>query len=382
MHYISVYNCLASWVYKYIRVYKTPCQNEGLFTQKAFLIPIFQCTTFLLFFYIKTLDWVCMTIALASCAVSRTRALRFLRRRVKLGPFTQNVKNVFQFHCATFILLFYINTLDWLVGHCACVLHLLPCLAHEHRVFKMQNFNFYTQCYSSISVPKQWTNQKTPEAGQAFVYSSKLATVLFGGNLVLHCAFLGGGIPVSMHILVAKMRSVWTTLTHCMSFFCWAQKKIFWRMLVTKQLMVAIDFHSIIFHTMEKACNGSQFGSYYGFLVTDQIIFRISKKKATYVTLLSIYYLRNTLKVIAHWVQHFFFLYSSSFPNKMLATDAKTQKIEPDPIFFFITTKASEAVCKCDWHNVRSDLFFNGQKFRTPCGMTFFSYQTDADIYI
>ncbi len=31
---------------------------------------------------------------------------------------------------------------------------------------------------SSKSVPKQWTNQKTPEAGQvwqAFVYSSKLA---------------------------------------------------------------------------------------------------------------------------------------------------------------------------------------------------------------
>ncbi len=111
--------------------------------------------------------------------------------------------------------------------------------------------------------------------------------------------------------------------------------------------MVAIDFHSIIFHTMEKACNGSQFGSYYGFLVTDQIIFRISKKKATYVTLLSIYYLRNTLKSL-HTECNIFFLYSSSFPNKMLATDAKTQKIEPDPIFFFITTKASEAVCKCD----------------------------------
>ncbi len=28
------------------------------------------------------------------------------------------------------------------------------------------------------------------------------------------------------------------------------------------------------------------------------------------------------------------FLYSSSFPIKMLVTDAKTQKIEPDPIFF------------------------------------------------
>ncbi len=32
--------------------------------------------------------------------------------------------------------------------------------------------------------------------------------------------------------------------TYSMSFFCWAQKKIFRRMLVTKQLTVAIDFHS------------------------------------------------------------------------------------------------------------------------------------------
>ncbi len=84
------------------------------------------------------------------------------------------------------------------------------CLAHEHCIFKMQNFNFYTQCYSSISVPKQWTNQKTPEAGQAFVYSSKLATVLFGGKLVLHF-YLFVFFPflsTASHILVAKMRSL------------------------------------------------------------------------------------------------------------------------------------------------------------------------------
>ncbi len=30
------------------------------------------------------------------------------------------------------------------------------------------------------------------------------------------------------------------------SFFCWTQKKVFWRMLVTKQLIVAIDFYSIL----------------------------------------------------------------------------------------------------------------------------------------
>ncbi len=32
-------------------------------------------------------------------------------------------------------------------------------------------------------------------------------------------------------------------------FFCWAQKNVFWRMLVTKQLLVAVDFFSL--HTME-----------------------------------------------------------------------------------------------------------------------------------
>lgn len=30
------------------------------------------------------------------------------------------------------------------------------------------------------------------------------------------------------------------------SFFCWTQKNIFWRMLVTEQCLVAIDLHSII----------------------------------------------------------------------------------------------------------------------------------------
>ncbi len=42
------------------------------------------------------------------------------------------------------------------------------------------------------------------------------------------------------------------------------------------------------------------------------------------------------LKVLAHWVRNFrmrfsVFSYSSSFPIKMHAMDAKRQKIEPDP---------------------------------------------------
>ncbi len=54
----------------------------------------------------------------------------------------------------------------------------------------------------------------------------------------------------------------------------------------------------------------------------------------------------------------------------MHATDAKTQKIEPDPKFFW-RTKISEAVCKRDRLNVRSYLIFNVRKFRTQCAETF-----------
>ncbi len=65
-----------------------------------------------------------------------------------------------------------------------------------------------------------------------------------------------------------------------------------------------------------------------------------------------------------------FHIYSPSIPIKMYATDVKTPIIEPDT-YFFEQTKVLEAVWKHDWHNVRSYLFFNVQKFRTPCAETF-----------
>ncbi len=40
------------------------------------------------------------------------------------------------------------------------------------------------------------------------------------------------------------------------------------------------------------------------------------------------------------------------------------KQLEPDPIFWG-DRKISEAVCKRDWHNVRSYLFFNVRTFRT-----------------
>ncbi len=74
------------------------------------------------------------------------------------------------------------------------------------------------------------------------------------------------------------------------------------------------------------------------------------------------------------------FSYCPSFPIKMHATDAKTQKIEPDPIFFW-RTEVSEAVCKRDWHNVRSYLFFNVRKFRTQCVETFTVNNSSVQVF-
>ncbi len=80
--------------------------------------------------------------------------------------------------------------------------------------------------------------------------------------------------------------------------------------------------------------------------------------------------LKTQSEIFACVFPFFFLPYSSTFPIKIHATDAKTQKIEPDPIFLW-WTKISGAVCKPDWHNVRSCLFFYMQKFRIQCAMTF-----------
>ncbi len=70
------------------------------------------------------------------------------------------------------------------------------------------------------------------------------------------------------------------------------------------------------------------------------------------------------LKVLAHWVRNFRmrFSYSSSFPIKMLATDAKTQKIKPGPFFYDWQTFPRQCVNVID--NVRSYPFFNVRTFR------------------
>ncbi len=45
-----------------------------------------------------------------------------------------------------------------------------------------------------------------------------------------------------------------------MSLFCWTQRKIFWRMWETEQFWGTIDFHSILFPTMEVNCSPKQPG--------------------------------------------------------------------------------------------------------------------------
>ncbi len=58
-------------------------------------------------------------------------------------------------------------------------------------------------------------------------------------------------------------------------------------------------------------------------------------------------------------------LYGGSELSKRLSKCEKCKtKIEPIQIFLW-RMKISEAVCKCDWHNVRSCLFFNVRTFRT-----------------
>ena len=53
-----------------------------------------------------------------------------------------------------------------------------------------------------------------------------------------------------VHLVKNENSVIIYSLSSCfkpVSFFCWTQKKIFWRMSITRQLMVAIDFHSIFF---------------------------------------------------------------------------------------------------------------------------------------
>ncbi len=64
-----------------------------------------------------------------------------------------------------------------------------------------------------------------------------------------------------------------------------------------------------------------------------------------------------------------FFHIPHPFLSKCMLRMRKRRKSNLIRIYFW-RTKVSEAVCKCDWHNVRSYLFFNVRKFQTQCAVT------------
>ncbi len=89
-------------------------------------------------------------------------------------------------------------------------------------------------------------------------------------------------------------------------------------------------------------------------------------------------FIKFALKAIAHWVRNFrmrfsVFSYSSSFPIKMNAMDAKTQKIEPDPNFCDGRKFRRQCVnvIVTMWGRIYfSTCEYFGRKFQTPCAET------------
>ncbi len=61
----------------------------------------------------------------------------------------------------------------------------------------------------------------------------------------------------------------------------------------------------------------------------------------------------------------FFFRIRHPFLSKCLLRMRKCRKSNLIHFFFFFMMKVSEAVCKHDWHNMMSYLFFNVRKVRT-----------------
>ncbi len=158
-----------------------------------------------------------------------------------------------------------------------------------------------------------------------------------------------------------------------MSLFCWTQRKIFWRKFVTRLFWGTIDFHSRKKNTMEvngapellcfphsseylPLCSAEQrhsyrFGTTWGWVNDDRIfIFGWTIP------------LRSFLR---YFRMHFLvFRIRHPFLSKFLLRMQKRRKLNLVRIFL-LWLNVSEAVCKRDWHNMRSYLFFNVWKFRT-----------------
>ncbi len=87
----------------------------------------------------------------------------------------------------------------------------------------------------------------------------------------------------------------------------------------------------------------------------------------TFACTMSLFFTKQPLKVLKETILCVFFLFfciRHHFLSKCLLRMWKCRKSNLVQIFLW-RTKVSEAVCKRDWHNVRSYLFFSVRKFQT-----------------
>ncbi len=156
-------------------------------------------------------------------------------------------------------------------------------------------------------------------------------------------------------------------------------------MLVTKQLPVAIDFHSIFSHTVnyysfqllnDKNIDSQSDCKEYAFIPQRSVFLGKKYWMCTGSVLLKICTCLKTcrFKIIYKKKSYAFFRIRHPFLSKYLLRMRKRRK--SNLIWIFLCrTKVSEAVCKRDWHNMSSYLYFYVWKFQTKfwtrCAITF-----------
>ncbi len=128
---------------------------------------------------------------------------------------------------------------------CVCLTSVLrvscvwsPCVDPRDVSFCSEGVNTITvMSIITLSQPRHWMDVIVN-----IVRINQFGRLLF--NLLLQC--FNDTLKSCQHLLTLKLFQT------CMSFFFfyWTQKKIFWRMFFTKQLLVAIDFHCIFFSTV------------------------------------------------------------------------------------------------------------------------------------
>ncbi len=133
------------------------------------------------------------------------------------------------------------------------------CYSANRSVFFSADESLYKSRYECVS------QHATPEMGSFLTFGLVLFLMVFMHvkkltfflNIKTYFALKGilkGKVDPKMNILTYFTHSQVVTNLYEFFFFCLTQNKIFWRMLVTKQLTLAIDFIVFLFHTI--AING------------------------------------------------------------------------------------------------------------------------------